>query len=325
MLSNRTRRSTIVALAVLAVMASADADTDGIPAIGYVANRDASAERLASFRKGLSDRGYVEGTNIRIEYRYATFDQEYAGALAELVSLKVDVVVAGNAPAAVAAASATRTIPIVLAAVNDPVGLGVVESLEHPGRNITGTTIYAPRLIAERVRVLKRVDPSLRRVAVFMNGSNKNNPAQVDVLRAAATEIGVEVETFDIRTPTDVEPAVKGAIASGAGAFLNCVDSFVNSQRFSIAKLAVQARRTTIFTDREYVLAGGLMAIGVGHTEGYYGAAGYVDKILRGANPADLSIAAPTTRTFSVSRSVLSTLRITLPREVSEAVTEWLP
>ena len=325
MLCDQRRRSTVIALAVLAAIPTVGAGTRGIPIVAYVANRDASAERIAAFKRGLADRGYIEGTNIRIEYRYASLDHEYDPAIADLVSLKVDVIVAGNAPAAVAAANATRTIPIVLAAVNDPVGLGVAESLEHPGRNVTGTTIYAPRLIADRVRMLKRIDPSLRRVAVLMNGNNKNNPAQVDLVRAAATEVGVEVEALDIRAPSDVEPAVSRAIALGAGAFLNCVDSFVNSQRSSIARLAMQAKRPTMLTDREYVLSGGLMAIGVGHTEGYYRAAGYVDRILHGADPAALPIASPTTRTFSVSRSALAALRITLPGEVNEAVTEWLP
>ncbi|PYV94201.1 MAG: hypothetical protein DMG89_26020 [Acidobacteria bacterium] len=218
-----------------------------------------------------------------------------------------------------------RSIPIVLAAVNDPVGLGVVDSLEHTGRNVTGTTIYAPHLIGERLRILKGIIPTLDRVSMFMNGNNPNNPAQVALLTSAAKDLGIQVQSLDIRTPADVAPAVDKAIDSGAKGFFHCVDSFINSQRFTIAKLAAQKKRPTIYTDREYVLAGGLMALGVGHLEGYYRAAEYVDKILRGANPADLSVALPTKLIFSVSRSALQSMDLTLPKEISDRVTEWLP
>jgi len=180
---------------------------------------------------------------LKIEYRYAKLDHEYDAVMADLVSRKVNVIVAANAAAASAAAKATHIIPIVLAGVNDPVGLGVADSLQRPGRNVSGTTIYAPHLIGERVRILKRIAPSLDRVAVFMNGNNKNNAAQVELLTAAAKE----------------------------------------------------------FAMQEYVLAGGLMALGVGHLEGYYGAAKYVDQMLRGESPTDLPIALPTTLSFSVA------------------------
>lgn len=319
------QRLAVIALAPLAAVHATEVSAQTVPVIGYVANENASAERLAAFKKGLADLGYVEGTNLRIEYRYAKLDREYDAVMAELVSRKVNVIVAGNAAAAPAAAKATRTIPVVLAAVNDPVGLGVAESLQRPGRNVSGTTIYAPHLIGERVRILKRVDPSLDRVAVFMNGNNKNNAAQVELLTAVAKELGIQVESMDIRSPADVEPAVSKAIGSGAKGFFNCVDTFINSQRFTIAKLTAQSRRPTIYTDKEYVLAGGLMALGVGHLEGYYGAAKYVDQALRGANLADLPIAPPTTLTFSVSRSALQNIGITLPKEISDRVTEWLP
>ena len=224
-----------------------------------------------------------------------------------------------------AAARTTRTIPIVLAGVNDPVGLGIADSLQRPGRNVTGATIYAPQLIGERVRILKRIAPAIDRVAIFMNGNNANNPAQVALLTAAAKELGVQVESMDIRSPADVEPAANKAIGSGAKGFFNCVDTFINSQRFTIAKLAAQSRRPAIYTDYEYVVAGGLMALGVGHLEGYYRAAEYVDKVLRGANPADLPMAPPTQLAFSVSRSALQNIGITLPKDINDRVTEWLP
>jgi putative tryptophan/tyrosine transport system substrate-binding protein len=167
--------------------------------------------------------------------------------------------------------------------------------------------------------------PTLDRAAVFINGDNTNNPAQVALLIAAAKDLGISVRSMDVRSPADVDPAVHQAIEQGAKGFFNCVDPFINSQRFTIAKLAAESKRPTIYTDREYVLAGGLMALGVGHLEGFYRAAAYVDKILRGAKPADLPIALPTELIFSVSRSALQDLGITLPREINDRVTEWLP
>jgi putative ABC transport system substrate-binding protein len=293
--------------------------------MGYVANENADPKRVAALKKGLIDLGHIEGKTLVIEYRYAKLDHEYDAVMVELVSRKVTIIFAGNAPAAVAAGKATRTIPVVLGAVNDPVGLGVVDSLERPGRNVTGTTIYAPHLIRERLRILKAIVPALDRVSIFVNGNNKNNPAQVTWLTDAAKDLGIEVQSIDIRTPADVAPAVAKAMAWGSKGFFNGVDSFINSQRFAIAKLAAQNKVPTIYTDREYVVAGGLMSLGVGHLDGNYRAAGYVDKILRGANPADLPIALPTELIFSVNRTALKDNGLTLPKEIADRVTEWLP
>jgi putative ABC transport system substrate-binding protein len=300
-------------------------DAQRVPVLGYVANENADTKRIDAFKKGLADLGYVEGKNFRIEYRSAKLDSEYLAVTSELLARKVDIVLVGNAPAAVAAAKATRTTPIVLLAVNDPVGLGAVDSLERPGRNVTGTTIYAPHLIAERVRILKNLVPTLDHAAVFLNGNNANNRSQLALLNAAATDLGIRIDAVDIRTETDVKLGLDKAIGSGAQAFFNCVDSFINSQRFTIAALMGEKKLPMIYTDREYVLAGGLMALGVGHLEGFYGAAVYVDRILHGANPADLPIAPPSELEFSVSRAAMRNLGITLPEPISERVTEWLP
>ena len=175
-----------------------------------------------------------------------------------------------------------------MSAVNDPVGLGLVKSLEHPGTNVTGTTICAPQLIGERLRILRRLVPNLDKVSMVLNGNNANNAAQFDFVRSEACSLGIEVQALDIRKPEDVELAFDKAITFGAKALVNGVDSFINSRRFALATGAAKHKLPIIYTDVEYVLAGGLMALGPGHHEGYYGAARYVDKILRGANPADL-------------------------------------
>jgi putative ABC transport system substrate-binding protein len=323
--TNALLRAAALGSALLVAMPVARTVAQTVPVLGYVANENADPKRMAALKKGLTDLGYIEGQTLKIEYRYAKLDHEYDAVMAELLSRKVTIILAGNAPAAAAAARATRTVPVVLGAVNDPVGLGVADSLERPGRNVTGTTIYAPHLIGERLRILKAIIPALDRVAILVNGNNKNNPAQVTLLTAAANDLGIEVQPMDIRTPADVEPAVARAMSWGAKGFLNGVDSFINSQRFALAKLASRNKVPTIYTDREYVLAGGLISLGVGHLDGYYRAAGYVDKILRGANPAELPIALPTELIFSVNRSALKDIGLTLPKEIADRVTEWLP
>ena len=159
----------------LAGLCLSESSAQTVPVIAWVANETANPERLAIFKQGLTELGYVDGKNIKIEYRRAKLDGEYAPIMDELVALKVSIIVASNAPAAVAARNATRTISIVMGAVNDPVGLGLVDSLERPGTNVTGTTIYAPHLIAERLRALQKIVPGLRKVSMITNGNNANS------------------------------------------------------------------------------------------------------------------------------------------------------
>src|SRR5262249_3348268 len=206
-------KARVAGLALLAAAYAGGGLAQKIPVVAYVANANADAERMGAFKKGLTELGYVEGKNMRIEYRYAKLDREYDALTEALVSGKVDLIVASNAPAATAAAKATRTIPIVLAGVNDPVGLGIAASLEHPGRNVTGTTIYAPELIAERLRILRKILPGIDHVAIFTNGSNRNNPAQVALLADAGKPLGVRVDSIDVRSPGEVAPGVEKALA----------------------------------------------------------------------------------------------------------------
>jgi putative tryptophan/tyrosine transport system substrate-binding protein len=294
------------------------------PVMGYVAAKNANPKRLEVFKQGLTDSGYVEGKSIRIEYREAVLDAEYQEVMTELVNRKVDIILAANVAATVAAAKATNAIPVVMLAVFDPVGVGVVKSLERPGTNVTGTTMYAPQLIGERVRILKRIVPNLDKVAMVLNGNNANNAAQLELLRAEARKLGVEVQSLDIRKPEDVNAAFDKALAFGAKALVNAVDSFINSRRFALAAGAAKHRLPVVYTDVEYVQAGGLMALGPGHYEGYYGAAKYVDQILRGANPADLPIAGPTQFTMSANRTALAKLGLLLPADLSARVDEWI-
>jgi putative ABC transport system substrate-binding protein len=318
------RRAGMLGLALLAAIQVTDSAAQTTPVMGYVAAKNANPKRLEVFKQGMTQLGYVEGKNIRIEYREAVLDAEYGGAVGELVNLKVDIILAANVAATVAAAKATRSIPIVMLAVFDPVGIGVVKSLERPGTNVTGTTMYAPQLIGERLRILKRIVPNLDKVAMALNGNNVNNVAQFELLRLEGQKLGIEVQSLDIRKPEDVDAAFDKALAFGAKALLNAVDTFINSRRFALAAGAAKHRLPFVYSDVEYVLASGLMALGPGHYEGYFGAAKYVDQILRGANPGDLPIAGPTQFTMSVNRTALTKLGLSLPAELSARVDEWI-
>ena len=298
---------------------------DKTPLMGYVANANAAPSRLEIFKKGLEDVGLREGKNLKIEYRAARLDQEYFDVVTEFIALKVDIILAANAPATVAAAKSTQTIPIVMAAVNDPVGLGAVKSLVKPGTNVTGTTMYAPQLIAERLRIFQRLVPGLERVGMILNGNNPNNAAQLQRVQQEASSLGLRVLALDIRKAEDVGQRFIEAKAAGVRALLNGVDSFVNSQRFEMAKLSTENKLPILFTDYEYVAAGGLMSLGPGHQEGYYGAARYVDAILKGAKPADLPIAGPTQFTLSASKSALEKLGLALPNDLKSRVNDWHP
>jgi len=282
------------------------------------------AQSTPVFKQGLTELGYAEGRNIRIEYREAVLDAEYHGVMAELVARKVDIILAANVAATRAAAKATATIPIVMMAVFDPVGTGVVKSLERPGTNVTGTTMYAPQLIGERLRILTAIVPRLDKVAMALNGNNPNNAAQFELLRTEAQQRGIAVQALDIRRPEDVDAAFDKALAFGTQALLNAVDTFINSRRFALAAGAAKHQLPFVYSDVEYVMAGGLLALGPGHYEGYYGAARYVDSILRGANPAELPIAGPTQFTLSANRSALRRLGLTLPADLSARVDEWI-
>jgi putative ABC transport system substrate-binding protein len=317
-------RTGMLALTLLALLQITESPAQPSAVMGYLAAKNANPERLEVFKKGLAELGYIEGKNIRIEYREAVLDAEYEGVVADLIDQKVDLILAANVAATRAAAKATKTIPIIMLAVFDPVGIGVVNSLERPGTNVTGTTTYAPQLVGERLRMLKRIVPTLDKMAMALNGNNANNLAQFELLRSEALKLGIAVESLDIRKPGDVDAAFAKALTFGAKGLVNAVDTFINSRRFELAAGAAKHELPFVYTDVEYVMAGGLIALGPGHDEGYYGAAKYADKILRGANPADLPIATSTEFTMSANRTALKNLGLSLPSDLATRVNEWI-
>jgi putative tryptophan/tyrosine transport system substrate-binding protein len=316
-------RPGILGLALLAMAATSHASAQTVPVIGYVAAKNADPKRLEVFGQGLAELGYIEGKNLRIEHREAVVDEEYDAVMAELVGRKPDMILAANVAATVAAAKATSTIPIVMLAVFDPIGIGVVKTLERPGTNVTGTTTYAPQLIGERLRILKRIVPNLDKVAMVLNGNNANNAAQFNLLRSKVQKLGIAVLSLDIRKPEDVDAAFNKALAFGAEGLLNAVDTFINSRRFELSAGAAKYKLPFVYSDVEYVLAGGLIALGPGHYEGYHDAAKYVDRILHGANPGDLPIERPTQFTMSANRTAVTRLGLSSPSDLVDQISEW--
>jgi putative tryptophan/tyrosine transport system substrate-binding protein len=172
--------------------------------------------------------------------------------------------------------------------------------------------------------MLKRIVPKLDKVAMVLNGNNANNVTQFELLRSEAQKLAIEVQSLDIRKPEDVDAAFDKALAFGAKGLVNAVDTFINSRRFELAAGAAKYKLPFVYSDVEYVLAGGLIALGPGHYEGYHGAANYVDRILRGANPADLPIAGPTQFTMSANRTAFNKLGLSLPPDLAVRVSEWI-
>lgn len=317
-------RVAIIGLALLASLRPMTSTAQTIPTVGYLTNTGADPVRLADVKSALAEFGYVDGKNIIIEVRGAKSGPDYDSLAAELVARPVNIIIGVNATATNAARKVTNTIPIVMTAVNDPVEWGFADNLERPGKNITGTTLYAPQLVSERLRILKQLVPGLDRVSMLLVPSNAANPRLFALLSAEAEALGIKTQALDVQLPQDVVLALTRARAWGAKALLHANDAFINSQRAVIAEFAEQNQLPAIYADREYVVAGGLMSLGPGHRQGDIDAAKYIDRILRGAKPAELPIAVPTEFVFSVNRSKLDKLGLKLPTDLAAKVNDWV-
>ena len=241
----------------------------------------------------LRELGWIEGRTVAIEYRWAEGRSErFAEIAAEFVRLKVDVIVTSGT-AVLAAKQATSVIPIVFAVAGDPVGTGLVASLARPGGNVTGLSIQATDLAGKRLELLREVVPGLRRLAIMANVGNPAAVLEMGEVQATARTLGLEVATFEIRRAEDIAPAFE-ALKGRADALYVCADPLVNTNRIRINTLALGARLPTMYGFREYVEAGGLMSYGPNFPDLFRRAADFVDKILRGAKPADIPVEQPT-------------------------------
>ena len=277
------------------------------------ATPSAESQWVAAFVQRLRELGWIEGRTVAIEYRWAEGRSErFAEIAAEFVRLKVDVIVTSGTAAVVAAKQATSVIPIVFAAAGDPVGTGLVASLARPGGNVTGLSIQQTDLAGKRLELLREVVPGLRRLAIMANVGNPAAVLEMGEVQAAARTLGLEVATLEIRRAEDIAPAFE-ALKGRADALYVCADPLVNTNRIRINTLALGARLPTMHGIREYVEAGGLMSYGPNFPDLFRRAADYVDKILRGAKPADIPVEQPTKFDLVINLTTAKALGLDVP------------
>jgi putative ABC transport system substrate-binding protein len=276
------------------------------------------SRRFDGFFQGLNDLGYVDGQTIAIDYLSADGSAERFPALvAECVRRKVDVIAVSTTPAAQTAKNATHTIPIVMVALGDPVGTGLVDTLGRPGGNVTGTSTMASDLAAKRLALLKEAVPGMSRVLVLSYLVDPVAPLQVKALQEAARPLGVTLQVHDIRTADDISAAFNAGVRDRAEGLVMTIESIFIAQRAQLSKLAAQYKLPAIYPHSIQVTdAGGLMSYDVDYADLQKRAARYVDRILRGAKPSDLPIQQPTTFTFLINLTTAKELGLTIPASV---------
>jgi putative ABC transport system substrate-binding protein len=290
-----------------------------VPRIGFLTGQSLSdiSARVEAFRQGLRDLGYVEGKNIVIEYRSAEGKFDRIPALAaELVRLKVDVIVTGGPTVTRPVKEATSTIPIVMAQDSDPVGNGFVASLARPGGNITGLSTVYPGISGKHLELLKEVIPRLSRVAVFGMSTNPGNAQSLKEMELAAGAFKVQLQYIDVLAPKNIEAAFRAASKGRADALLALASPVLNAHRKQLIELALKSRLPAIYARTVIVEEGGLMTYGASVTDLYRRAATYVDKILKGRKPVDLPVEQPMKFDFIVNLKAAKQIGLTVPPNV---------
>jgi putative ABC transport system substrate-binding protein len=279
---------------------------------------------IEGFRHGLRERGYVEGQNIIIEYRFSEDRNDRLPALAaELVAMKVQLILASGTPASFAAKEATSTIPIVMGGIAaDPVATGLIANLAHPGGNITGMTMMSAPLGGKRLELLKSTVPRLERVAVFWNPANPAYGPILKELETAAPSLRLTLHRVEVRVPADFEGAFEAAVRQRAGALIAPGDPLVTNRPKMVADIALKHRLPTIMENKEFVLAGGLLSLGLDLVDSYRRAATHVDKILKGANPAVLPMEQPSKFDLAVNLRTARVLGLSIPPSVLVQATQ---
>jgi putative ABC transport system substrate-binding protein len=284
--------------------------------IGFL-RPDAPDFLLDAFREGLRDLGYIEGKNIVIEQRWASGHYDKVSALAdELVRMNVDIIVTSATPGAMAAKRATNTIPIVIAASADPVASGIVASLAHPGGNVTGLTLMNDELAIKRIEILKEAVPQISRVAVLWSTSNPTYARMIEKIKAAVPLIKLQLEVVKVASPERLEQALFEVKKSHADAMFVFEDPVFRANSAQIVEFAARNRLPAVYGGSEFVHGGGLMSYGPSHADMFRRAAGYVDKILKGAMPGDLPIEQPTKFELVVNLKTAKALGITIPQSI---------
>jgi putative ABC transport system substrate-binding protein len=276
-----------------------------------------------ALREGLRQLGYAEGQNLVIEYRSADGrDDRFPGLARELLALKVDVIVTRGTPAAKAVKNATSTVPVVMMASGDPVGVGLVTSLARPGGNITGLSAIVGELSPKRLELIREIVPGLARIAVLANTSNDAVRRDWARIETAARSLGVQSQLLDLRESDALGPTFDDASARRADALVVVIDAITQANQQRIVDLAMKHRLPAIYSSREFVDAGGLISYGVSYPDLYRRAATYVDKILKGTKPADLPVVQPTKFELVINLKTAKALGIEVPPTLSARADE---
>ncbi len=290
-----------------------------IPRIGYLVTGSlpTNSDRIEAFRQGLRELGYVEGKNIVIEWRSTDGKPDRLPALvAELIGLKVDIIISAGAAVTRAAKEATSTIPIVMTNDSDPVGSGLVASLAQPGGNITGLSNFAPELSGKRLEILREVVPKLSRVAVLGGSTGPTNSPVRREIELAAKALKLQLQYLEVLASKDIEAAFRAANKGRAQAVLTVPNAFLSPQRTQVIEFAVKNRLPTMYHNNRFAEAGGLMFYGVNLLDLDRRAATYVDKILKGRTPADLPVEQPMKFEFIINLKAAKAIGLTIPPNV---------
>ncbi|HMB86738.1 MAG TPA: ABC transporter substrate-binding protein [Methylomirabilota bacterium] len=312
--SRRAFLGGLVGAGFLAPLAARAQQPDRFFRIGMIERTSiaVNAVNVQSFRHGLRDLGYVEGEHFVIEYRSAEGqDQRCPGLVSELARLKVDLIVTRGTPAALAAKSGAGAIPVVIIGVGDPVGQRLVDSLAHPGGNVTGLSAAVTQIYPKRVQLLRELVPRATRLAALLNMSNPALPSQWREIEKAARSIDIEPLLLDVRKVEDLEPAFTTAVRLRADAMIVGLDTLTQANQWIIVDLAAKHRLPAMYASTEF--ARGLVAYGVNYPEMYRRAAGFAHKIFRGAKPADLPVEEPTAFELVINLRTARSLGLTIP------------
>jgi ABC-type uncharacterized transport system substrate-binding protein len=309
----------LVGLTLASVQLAEAQQTGKVHRIGVLLapSRSFYSDRVEAFRQGLRELGYVEGKNIVIEYRYAEGKLDRLPNLAaELVHLNVDLIVTSSTPGVLAAKKASRMVPIVFISISDPVGSGLVASLARPGGNITGLTILAVELSGKRLELLKEAVPKATRVAFLWNSANPAQELQWKEMQAAAQELRLQLQSLEVRSSNDFDSAFEAALRERAQALIPAPEPLINTHLKRIVEFAAKNRLPAMYGGPEVVDAGGLMSYAPSYTDQSHRAATYVDKILKGAKPADLPVEQPTKFEFVINLKTAKQIGVTIPPEL---------
>jgi len=294
-----------------------------LPRIGYLSANDSGDLAAEAFRQGLAEQNWIEGRNVLVEYRLADrMNDRLRDLAADLIRLPVDVLVVGGAEVVRAAAETTQTTPIVFTFVGDPVAIGAAQSLARPGGNMTGLSSISAQLAGKQLELIKATIPGASRVAVLVNPDNTVHAESIRLAEEPARALGLQLRVLEGRSVGALNDAFQAARDAGADALLVHTDPLFPWHQAPLAELSGQHRMPTMFSVREYLVNGGLMAYGPNRLDMFRRAAAYADKILKGARPVDLPVEQPTVFDFAINLKTAQALGIAIPQTVAQQATE---